>query len=232
LTGIVTAAVYRGFGSQQKAAVLQDQVVGMQQNLRAALDLMAKDIRMVGYDPHGSANAGIITATACSLVFTMDLNDNGKNLLVFCLDPPTCSNPPNCTASECDPGEEIEYAMKYDNNNNCIADDNHDNNTLGRETWAGGLQPVVDNIEVMNFVYLDNDGTVIPTPVTGDDLARIRAIQITLIAKTDKPDKDFTDNKTYRNQQNTVIFTPPVGDHYRRRLLSTTVEFRNLGLVK
>ena len=91
---------------------------------------------------------------------------------------------------------------------------------------------MADNIEVINFVYLDNDGTVIPAPVVGDDLARIRAIQITLIAKTGKPDKDFTDSKTYRNQQNTVIFTPPAGDHYRRRLLSTTVEFRNLGLIK
>jgi type IV pilus assembly protein PilW len=234
LTGIVAAALYRGFGSQHKAVILQDQVVSMQQDLRSVLLLMTKDIRMVGYDPLGTANAGITIATACSLAFTMDLNDNGYDLLTQCSENSTPPCPPsaNCTSSECDPGEKITYALMNDNNNNCIADDGQVNNSLGRKSWNGSLLSAADNIEVVNFVYLDNDGTVIPAPVTNNDLSRIRAMQITLVARSGKEDKDFTDTKTYHNQQNTVIFTPPAGDHHRRRLLSTTVEFRNLGLVK
>jgi type IV pilus assembly protein PilW len=236
LTGIVAAAVYRGFGSQQKAVILQDQVVGMQHNLRAALHLMAKDIRMAGYDPNlqSAANAGIISATSCSVQFTMDLNENGHDLLTQCStgSTPPCSPSTNCTSSECDAGEKIQYALMNDDNNNCIADDGLQTNSLGRKSWDGSLLSVSDNIEVVNFVYLDNNAAVIPAPVVGEDRARIRAMQITLIAKTGNPDKDFTDTKTYRNQQNTVIFTPSAGDHYRRRLLTTTVEFRNMGLIK
>ena len=230
LTGIVVAAIYKVFGAQQKTSILQDQVVEMQQDLRGALTIMAREIRMAGYDPVGSANAGILSATAASLQITMDLNENGKDFLVPCA-PSSCSNPLNCTASGCDSSEKIRYALTHDADSDGIADTGQQA-ALGRESWAGGLQEVAQNIEAFNLVYLDQTNTVIPTPVTGDDLARIRAVQITLVAKTEQKDKDFTDSKTYRNQQNTVIFTPPVGDHYRRRLLSTTVEFRNLGLIK
>jgi type IV pilus assembly protein PilW len=219
LTGIVAAAIYKVFGAQQKTAILQDQVVGMQQDLRGALTIMAREIRMAGYDPAGSANAGILSATAASLQITMDLNENGHDFTAL------------STTSATDPSEKIRYAPTHDADSDGIADTGQQA-ALGRESWAGGLQEVAQNIEAFNLVYLDQTNTVIPTPVVGDDLARIRAMQITLIAKTGKPDKDFTDSKTYRNQQNTVIFTPPAGDHYRRRLLSTTVEFRNLGLIK
>jgi type IV pilus assembly protein PilW len=219
LTGIVVAAIYKVFGAQQKTSILQDEVVGMQQDLRGALTIMAREIRMAGYDPAGSANAGILSATAASLQFTMDLNENGHDFTV------------SSTTSATDPSEKIRYALTHDADSDGIADTGQQA-ALGRESWAGGLQEVAQNIEAFNLVYLDQTNTVIPSPINGDDLARIRAVQITLVAKTEQKDKDFTDSKTYRNQQNTVIFTPPVGDHYRRRLLSTTVEFRNLGLIK
>jgi len=56
---IVIGGTIQAYQSQQNAQLAQKQVVEMQQNLRAALYIMAKDIRMAGYDPSSNANAGI-----------------------------------------------------------------------------------------------------------------------------------------------------------------------------
>jgi Tfp pilus assembly protein PilW len=46
----VSAASYRLFVSQSKAYAVQDQVVEIQQNIRSAMELMLRDVRMAGYD--------------------------------------------------------------------------------------------------------------------------------------------------------------------------------------
>ena len=45
---LAVGGLYRTFTSQQKVFVVQDQVVDIQQNLRGAINRMAKDIRMAG----------------------------------------------------------------------------------------------------------------------------------------------------------------------------------------
>lgn len=47
--GLVTVAVYSTFLSSQRQAYTQDEVIEVQQNLRAALDYLAKDIRMASF---------------------------------------------------------------------------------------------------------------------------------------------------------------------------------------
>lgn len=49
ITAILVAGVYRTFVSQQRTYTVQDQVVEMQQNVRAALNKMFREIRMVNY---------------------------------------------------------------------------------------------------------------------------------------------------------------------------------------
>lgn len=72
----------------------QERVSDAQQSVRAALDLMVRDIRMAGYDPmamsHGpTTGIGILTATETKLQFSADLNadqvDSGgtENLTYF-----------------------------------------------------------------------------------------------------------------------------------------------------
>jgi type IV pilus assembly protein PilW len=72
----------------------QERVSDAQQSVRAALDLMVRDIRMAGYDPmamsHGpTAGIGILKATETKLQFSADLNadqvDSGgiENLTYF-----------------------------------------------------------------------------------------------------------------------------------------------------
>ena len=59
LTGIVLGAIYAAYQSQHKTYITQESVAEMQQNLRAAMYLMVREIRMAGYDPRGTAGAGI-----------------------------------------------------------------------------------------------------------------------------------------------------------------------------
>ncbi len=78
LSGIIVAAVYSAYILQQKTKNTQGQVIEIQQNLRAALVLMADEFRMAGFDPTGEAGAGITTATETAFAFTLDEDGDGK----------------------------------------------------------------------------------------------------------------------------------------------------------
>jgi len=81
---VVMGTIYSTFQVQQKSYIHQERVAVVQQNLRAAMYYMTREIRMAGYDPTGSSNFGIVTADPASINFTMDylysnatLSDNG-----------------------------------------------------------------------------------------------------------------------------------------------------------
>jgi type IV pilus assembly protein PilW len=48
--GIVTGGSYRLFVAQSKAYAVQDQVVEIQQNIRSAMEILLRDLRMAGFD--------------------------------------------------------------------------------------------------------------------------------------------------------------------------------------
>ncbi len=48
--GIVVAGIYRVFIAQSRAYVVQDQVVEVQQNIRGAMEILLKDLRMAGFN--------------------------------------------------------------------------------------------------------------------------------------------------------------------------------------
>jgi type IV pilus assembly protein PilW len=242
LTGLVAAAIYKAFGSQQKVYSMQDQAAEIQQDMRAAMEVMVTELRMAGYDPTRAgydpkieAGAGFKSATSSSLVFTADLNRNAK---VFPADLVSPAGPDDATSAT-DPGEWISYALSTDANSDGIAD-NENSLGLGRKVWSGALQPIAENIEAINFVYLDGNGVVIPTPVAASDLENIRSVEITMVARTSRRDKEYTNNTAYRNQSHPpdpdppgitgITIRPAPGDNYRRRLLTTTVNCRNMGL--
>lgn len=191
--GIVMAGIYTVYHSQQKAYQIQMQVSAMQQNLRAATLFLEREIRMAGYDPTKNNTARIITANAISVRFTMDLNGDGDVT---------------------DADEDILYSL-YD------ADGDGDMD-LGR-TVNGVLSLLAENMDALNFVYLDKNGLI--TTV----LNNIRSVQLTLVARAGQRDTSMVNNQAYRNQQGTVIYTGP-NDNFRRRLLVTQIKCRNIGL--
>jgi prepilin-type N-terminal cleavage/methylation domain-containing protein len=50
ILGLVVAGIYRVFVAQSKAYTVQDQVVEVQQNVRSAMELLLRDLRMAGFD--------------------------------------------------------------------------------------------------------------------------------------------------------------------------------------
>lgn len=57
----VLATIYQLFHSQNRSYRNQDQIIETQQNLRAVISVLSKDLQLAGYDPEGNLNAGIVT---------------------------------------------------------------------------------------------------------------------------------------------------------------------------
>jgi type IV pilus assembly protein PilW len=95
---------------------------------------------------------------------------------------------------------------------------------------------IAENIDAINFVYLDKEGTRLDDDTNGNVIydeskAEIRSVQVTVVARTRKEDPHYTDSAVYRNKINETIFTP-TGDavHFRRKVLRTSIKCRNMGL--
>ena len=78
ISGILMAGLYAVFYSQQVAFSAQEEMAEMNQNVRAALDLMAREIRLAGYKSSGSTLNGIQSATANSIQVLCDLDQDGN----------------------------------------------------------------------------------------------------------------------------------------------------------
>lgn len=209
LSVITLSAVYVVYLSQQKTSLVQEAVAATQQNLRTAMYFLERDIRMAGCNPSGSAPAGIITASSSSLRFTMDVRggegdglDNDHDGLV---DEPDEFYDGDCLDAE----EDVAYSLG-DSDGNGVSD-----------LLRNGV-PVAQNVEVMDLVYLRDDGGIAVLP------EQVRYVEVSLVARTGQIDRDFTDTTNYVNQSGTVILAAP-GDHFRRRSLSVRIKCRNTG---
>ena len=76
LTLIILGVVISVFNVQSKSYCLQEQLTEMQQNVRAAMDMMVREIKMAGYDPAGNGFNGIVYDTT-QLQILADLDGNG-----------------------------------------------------------------------------------------------------------------------------------------------------------
>lgn len=82
IVGIALAAIYSLFISQSRTASVQEQVVTMQKNLRAAIYFMEREVRMAGYNPSGASGIGITVSQPITntITFSQDLNGDGAAL--------------------------------------------------------------------------------------------------------------------------------------------------------
>jgi type IV pilus assembly protein PilW len=201
---VVSTAIYTSYLTQQKTYITQGQVTAMQQSIRTGMYHLERELRMAGFDPHNTAKSGFLIANSDELQISADLNENGTLL--------------KDGGPSFDTDENIHYAIVE--------------NSLKRKSGIGYLQPLAENIDAINFIYLDEDNDVL-NPDLGDvpanDFKKIRSVQITMVARTDKPDPEYRDTNVYRNQQDEIILAAQ-NDHYRRRMLTTTIRCRNMGL--
>ncbi|HXZ43706.1 MAG TPA: prepilin-type N-terminal cleavage/methylation domain-containing protein [archaeon] len=215
MAGIVIGAVYTTYKSQQGSYVVQDQVVEMQQNLRAAIFMMASDIRMAGYNPTGV-----------------------PNLAGFVADLPAPNNGQGAATNAAKLAVTMDAGNGTNNGNGVIDNDNSEQTAYRLDPTGPRLQrfsaatktwvTVADDIEQLNFVYLDGNGNVLDL-TDPTNLMNIRRVEVTMVARTRRTDREFRNSDTFTNQRGTWNFTAP-GDNYRRRLITTTVVCRNMGL--
>ncbi len=208
VSAFVLAAAYSTYSSHQKVSSVQKQVVDMQQNIRAGMYLMGREIRMAGYDPYkksGKSSGAGITVTngntfSFSFVADTDLYDNNND-------------------GNIDEKGELK-TIAYD-----LYDAYSDgDNDLGRQVGAN-KNAAAENIEALEFYYTLADGTQsIAPPVAGD----VRSVQITMLARAQRSDKKFYNNETYNTPSGGSW--GPYNDNYRRRLLTSNIVCRNMGL--
>lgn len=195
VTSILLAGIYTTYITQLRSHLTQQMTLEMQQNLRAAMQIMARDIRMAGYDPTKDADAGVVTMLANNFQFTADLNENGTT-----------------NVAGVDTEEDVRYAI-------------NSNGSLGRDI-GGGLQPVAENIDALNFVYLDEDRNVTTNP---ND---VTSVQVTIVGRSSRTIPVMfnrqTDSQVYFNQQGQIIL-PAQNDAFRRMILTSDIKCRNLG---
>lgn len=245
IMGITTAAAYRLYLTQKKANDVQEQLVEMHQNLRAAMFYLEDEIKTAGCDPSNKAGAGLLQADSTTLQFTRDITggendgiDNDQDELVDELQADNVDNDGDglidlndvdelyftewYNGSTGEANENITYTL-YD----AYSDGDMD---LGRKSGAGVNQPVAENVDALDFVYLSGNGGVLgPLPLLADNLDNVRSIEVTLVVRSRKPDPDYTDTAAYYNMRGTEIL-PAQNDHYHRKALSVTVKCRNLGI--
>lgn len=214
---ILIASLYSAYLSQQRSKIAQDQVTEMQRNARAALEMMTAEIRMAGFDPNGTSGAGIVAATKGRLQFTRDLNDNGAG------------NAPGDGDTN-DANENVTYGFSdvHDATQDGVADAGAA--PLGRNT-GGGFTPVAEDIQAIEFLYLV--GNNLEPTLAPDDLNNIRAVTITVLARAANPDRQFANATATFDPGSRTAGWPGNGaanDNYRRRLYTTTVKLRNMGL--
>ena len=205
ISGLFLTAVYASFKSQQDSYLAQDQVAEVQQNIRAGVGMMIQELRMAGFDPYRSKTVGIETAEQKKIVFTLldDLDLDGK--------------------IDEDEIKKISYEL-YDAYTDGVMD-------MGRQVGdsASTKRAVAENIQELEFLYLDSDGDI----VSWDDIEtdpnkkdEIRSVRISVLARVGQPDQKFVNSETYTSASGAVW--GPYNDHLRRRFQIVTVQLRNL----
>lgn len=232
ISSLLTVAFYGTYVLQRASYAAQTQVTEMQQNIRAGIDTMMIDLRLAGYDPEGTAMAGgnIITAARPdAFSFAADMDEDGV------------------LGTAGTPATESEY-FAYD-----IYTAANGVSTLGRSSSmdtpiavnlvsaghyeAANHQPVADYIEMLEFAYVLADGSVVGDATASGDHDNIRAIRVSILARSRTADAKYTNNDTYHTALGTDWDSSPgddnddgFGDKFRRRFLITQIELRNMGL--
>jgi type IV pilus assembly protein PilW len=185
------------------------------------------------------ATAGIITLTSRDLDGDGDddLNDTGKKYGLLAKEDLSAAEffevdsaagnitPPGGLTQNYDVGDLIFRAdvIIY------RVDEGATNPSLRRRNLGSdnGYRVVAENIDNLQFRYLLSDGTWTNDPAAAGQIPDVRAVEISLLARTANTNRGYTDTNTYNIGDNP---NPTPNDAYRRKLLCSIVKTRNIGL--
>ena len=254
VASIVMAILYSTYQLQQKSYVTQQLVTDMQQNARAAMALMKREIRMAGYDPISvdgvdndglngvddaaeTSGAAILMAGSVKIQLTSDISGDGDvsdtnedvtySLVGSDLMRQDGAAAPQIVAYDI---EAIGFAYAYDDDlDNQL--DSFDDDPDKPVIWAIP-QNVTDN-KLGKCLDTDQNGVIDASDAVGGvnlpsqiEFGKIKMVKIWLLAKTRYPVRGFRDNRTYIVGKQHIT----VNDSYKRQLLTATVHCRNMGI--
>ncbi len=251
----ISAATFSVYRVQQRSYLMQEQIVDLQQNVRAFLFFIEKDLRMAGYDPRKTSCAGFLIANPYEVVFTADLGrPKGSSGAGVDCKLTGCDNMPdgeiigspctNCVV------ETIRYALK----STTAAPVSASGTNTGQVTVAGkttsvhktfngttGTDPnnpaqdVVENVEALEFLYNLSNGTAV-TVAAGTDLARIRSVTVSVLMRTRNQIAGYGQPDRYQYPASNAAHSTtgkrwgPYTDPYMRRVVITNIQCRNMAL--
>lgn len=160
LASFIGAVVVNVFRIQNNIFRSGNESVEVDQNLRAGLDLMLRELRNAGMKDVVQTYAdrpGIAVADSQLVRFKMDFNSA-----------PNSAGGPD--GDVVDPNEDIEYSYTP-------ADGTLRRRTRGTE-GDSGAQPMAEFITGVRFTYYDDAGNLLPVPISGAALAAIRRIHV------------------------------------------------------
>lgn len=254
VSGVIMTGVYSAFKTQQDSYLVQEQVAEVQQNLRASIDYMIKDLRMAGFDPTQSSNFSITDVSLRDLNNGLDVNGNSAISFQVDLDEDGVLDT-NETISY----SLFEYPVGIPADQDGIADlslnQGGGRQLLGESVIAMGLaysyvdaggDVVTDaggnvvwafdsdndndldrNLDTNNDGVIDITDNPLGTALATDiAIQNIAAVKVWLLAQTKLQDRNYTESKTFvvANQR----ISP--NDKNRYRLVEMTVQCRNMGL--
>ncbi len=152
---VLSIAIMQTYTGFTRSYTSQEVAAGVQQDLRGALNIMVKDIRMAGFDPVDTDAFGVEEATATKIRITYDAVSPGQVIPDDCNGVVDNSN-----------FERVTY--NYDAGNNQLQQ------ILYEGTGSESTQPVVNNVTDVTFTYLDETNAAAAT------LADIRTVSISI----------------------------------------------------
>jgi len=190
---VILGAVVAVFVSQNRTNAAQQEVAYAQQNVRAAMDLIARDMRGAGYNPTNAGSFdGILAAHATYIRIQSDLNRDGDTNDPQPSDPDYGSVP--TAPDQTDPNEDITYAL---DNLTLLRGQRIANpaafSTTSPGQWTAQQVTMVGDVSNLQFGYVLKDGTVLDPPgaaLTAAQRADVRTVIIRLGVRTENPDRD------------------------------------------
>ncbi len=156
VSSIVLLIIVQFFISTNQINTVQEKVAATQQNIRIAMEIMSRDIRMAGLNPTGTAlNAGFADNGS-------ENNDTDGDSVALRYD------------LDGDGGCEVDRSYYYDNANERFMIRN-----------GGSFQSLTENgtISSVTFTYTLNDGSNDPDPSASGNLGNIRVVSVSICGK-------------------------------------------------
>lgn len=232
--GVISVTIGASFVSGTRVKQLNEDVTEIQQNIRVSMQIMSHELRLAGYeiapkwDIMSTSTTNQIIGSNSSITFYYVTNDS------------TIDTDGDGSA---DAGTTVGVTYSLDTNSNLV----RTSSTVTYNTATKSFSPVntpvdkiiASNIDALYFKYLIGNGVSAgtwsdtPTAQSAPSVANptiTRAVEICLVARGNKVNQKAGAKEIQYTEpiNDDVVFTKPADDRFRRRLVSTVVNLRNM----